>query len=93
MFQKSSSCIVMKCYFLQLIYELHQVVGERSGKSLRKNWITICMKLTGRSFGFFSKLGGPLLNTLKWDIFYKPPPHDVVEVTPISYALATIIHC
>ena len=47
MFQKSSSCIVMKCYFLQLIYELHQVVGERSGKSLRKNWITICMKLTG----------------------------------------------
>ena len=35
-----------------------------------------------------------VLNTLKRNIFYKPPPHDVVEVTPVSYALATkLIHC
>ena len=49
------------------------------------------MKLTGEE-GFEKEV--KLLNTLKRNIFYKPPSHDVVEVTPVSYALATnIIRC
>ena len=79
----------MKRYFLQLIYELHQVVGE----SIREIFeITICMKLTSEE-GPLALRKDKLLNTLKRNIFYKPPSHDVVEVTPVSYALATNIIC
>ena len=29
-----------------------------------------------------------VLTIINKDIFYKPPPHHVVEVTPVSYVLA-----
>ena len=73
----------MESFLLQLIYEMHQVVGESFRSTFEKNWTAICAKLTGEE-------GGPSFENklkLKKDIFYKPPPQDVVEVNPVSYAL------
>ena len=34
-----------------------------------------------------------VLTTIKKNVFYKPPPHNVVEVTPVSYVLANVENC
>ena len=69
-------------------------MGESIREIFEKNWTTICIKMTGEEGGPSFEKELKVLNTLKKNIFYKPPPHDVVEVTPVSYALATnIIHC
>ena len=64
------------------------------GESIREIFeITICMKLTSEE-GPLALRKDKLLNTLKRNIFYNPPSHDVEQVTPVSYALATnIIRC
>ena len=80
----------MESFLLQLIYEMHQVVGESFRSTFERNWTAICAKLTGEEMEMGPSFGNELkvLNTLKKNIFYKPPPQDVVEVNPVSYALA-----
>ena len=78
----------MESFLLQLIYEMHQVVGESFRSTFERNWTAICAKLTGDEMGSSFENELKVLNTLKKNIFYKPPPQDVVEVNPVSYALA-----
>ena len=67
--------------------EVPSIQGPQKSFGLLASWVyrvfqkSSCVKLTDEE-------GDPALNTLKRNIFYKPPPHDVVEVTPVSYALA-----
>ena len=70
------------------------MVGGSIREIFEKNWVTICAKLTVKEGGSSFERELKVLNTLKKNIFHKPPPQNVVEVTPVSYALATdLIHC
>ena len=50
---------------------------------MRKNWIAICVKLTGEERGASFEKKNESSKYLKRNIFYKPSPQDVVEVTPV----------
>ena len=78
-------------FFLQLIYELQQMVGGTIREIFEKNWITICAKLSVEEGGSSFEKDLKALKILEKNIFHKPPPQDVVEVTPVSYAL--VLEC
>ena len=67
--------------------------GRRNnqGNIWKKNWIAICAKLSAEEGGSSFKKDLKALKILKKNIFHKPPPQDVVEVTPVSYAL--VLEC
>ena len=48
----------------------------------------VCSILTGEMGKPSFELELNVLTIIKKNMFYKPPPHDVVEVTPVSYVLA-----
>ena len=49
------------------------------------NWIKVCSIVTGEMGkpSFEQELN--VLTIIKKNIYCKPPPHDVVDVTPVSF--------
>ena len=60
----------MKSYLLQLIYEMHQVVGESFRSTFEKNWRAICAKLTGEEMEMGLSFEKELKVLNKLNIFY-----------------------
>ena len=79
--------MMLLLFFLQLIYEFQQILGEPIRDKFEKNWLTICGKFGGGEQRNFEK-EVEVIKLLTANIFYKPPAQNVVEVTPVSYALA-----
>ena len=68
--------------------EVREEVREPASGLFEDNWIKVCSILTGEMGRPSFELELNALTIIKKNIFHKPPPHDVVEVTPVSYVLA-----
>ena len=66
-------------FFLQLIYEFQQIIGEPIRDKIEKNGITICEIFGGEERSFEKEV--EVIKLLMANIFYKPPAQNVVEVT------------
>ena len=81
--------MILLLLFLQLIYEFQQIIGhpirnklEEIGSPFVRNLVVMKEALR-----LIKEVG--VIKLLMVTVFYNPPAQYVVEVTPVSFALAT----